>query len=172
MATAPPVTLPERIVNYARTSFLAATLAVGTVGASITFTIIVQDISDPGSDSRFTKKEVKTLLAIAWVLFVAAIALTNFFASWFVVYHEEIQAALKEQTYTRWHVFGVIMALGIQLELVGAFLCLELALLAYVEPVGWFAVSMTVVYGAMTVVFIVRKTPQLGAQVRDFRNKK
>ena len=68
----------------------------------------------------------------------------------------------EKKTYTRWHVIGATMAVGLQPGLVGASVCLELVVLAYVEVVGWFIVAMTLVYGILTAVFIIGQTPQLG----------
>jgi hypothetical protein len=67
----------ESLETYRQINQAAVTIAA--LGAGFTFTIIFSDLSEPRAD--FSKDDVKTALAVAWLLFVLTIILASFAAA-------------------------------------------------------------------------------------------
>jgi hypothetical protein len=128
-------------------SFSKGVIGISTFGASITFTVIVSSLPDPveirsQSKSKISKKtnfgreEVRKFLAIAWLMFVAALGF----------------ALVSQLLLRRSRGYGkALKTLEITLNglILTAFMFLSLAVAAYVPEVGWAGVGFMSFFAIM-----------------------
>jgi uncharacterized protein YqgV (UPF0045/DUF77 family) len=130
-------------------AFLSNAITVSIFGGSITFTVIVQQIQDPnefrenGALSRYGRESVRCFLSVAWLLFVAALAVASIITLLLTFKRRSVERALTvgEKSWIGWlfHIFsGFLIAV-----LLGPFMVLSLAVAAYVEVVGWIGCAVT-----------------------------
>lgn len=146
-AAPPPKHPGDRLANYFE-NFFRIVVGISSLGASITFSKIVQSPVPPFHHYGFSSRGVQYLIATSWLLFILALATTSFFASALSLWRPQAVAAFgtrngKERRKVLWFATGVSTLLyGLT---IAAFLTLELVVVAYAGPVGWVAVAFTVV---------------------------
>jgi Na+/proline symporter len=141
---------PEIIKSFE--GFLSFILTLSIFGAS-TFSIIVSEIANPNAispDPRFTRETVRTLLGIAWLLFVLALGIVAVSMSLLAFQREHPTTGVESPWRQTWERLGLVASALIQVSVIAAFLLLSLVLVAYTEAVGWVAVALT-----STVAFLV-----------------
>lgn len=71
--------------------FFQAILGLSTLGASVTFSFVLSSSSAFASVqlTRFTPKEVSRFLAVSWLLFILALALSSAFSTVLQFYHDD-----------------------------------------------------------------------------------
>jgi hypothetical protein len=124
--------------------FVTFVFAISIFGVS-TFSIIVGEMTDPKElweDPWFSLQTVRTFLASAWLLFILTIATATYSLSMLVVMRQRYEGLMPEWT-KKWNGIGIVASALMSHGIVGAFLCLSLALVAYVPVVGWLAVGCT-----------------------------
>jgi hypothetical protein len=144
--------IPETIKSFQE--FLSFVLSLSIFGAS-TFAIIVSEIANPNDISlnpRFTRQTVRTLLGIAWLLFVFALAIVAASMSLLAYHQEHITAGLDSLWRQTWERLGLVASSLIQISVIAAFLFLSLVLVAYTETVGWVAVALSSTAAAFALV--------------------
>jgi hypothetical protein len=124
-------------------SLLAFVLTITIFGASILTTVVtgVSDPADSNPNSRFTKDTVLAFLAISWLLFILALAVTALIQS-FLAFEKE-KGTTAKRLEDKYGVWGLVASTVLQLLIIGGFVFLSLSILAYVEVVGWFALGFT-----------------------------
>ena len=151
----------DRLASYFE-NFFRIIIGIGTLGASLTFSKIVQSPVPPFQNYGFSSRGIQYLIATSWLLFVLALALTAFFASALSLWRPQAVAAFgttngNERTKVLWVATGVSALLfGLA---VAAFLTLALVVVAYTGAVGWVAVAFTVVFGLLGFGAIVWQSP-------------
>jgi hypothetical protein len=134
---------PETIRSFE--GFLSFILSLSIFGAS-TFAIIVSEIANPNAFSpnpRFTRETVRTLLGIAWLLFVLALGIVAVSMSLLAYQREHSTPEVEGLWRQRWERLGLVASSLIQVSVIAAFLFLSLVLVAYTQAVGWVAVALT-----------------------------
>lgn len=151
----------DRLASYFE-NFFRTVVGIATLGASITFSKIVQSPVAPFHSYGFSTKEIQYLVATSWLLFVLALAFTSFFASALSLWRPQAVAAFGIQNGTErkkvlWFA-AAVSALLFGLA-VAAFLTLELVVVAYAGPVGWVAVVFTVFFALLGYGCIIWQSP-------------
>jgi hypothetical protein len=134
--------------------FFATIIGVSTLGAGSAFGAIFTDLELKHPPPNFNPESVRERLAICWLLFVIALALSGGFASYMVLTKGTIggvPGGLKSLT---------LLSLLLQLLIVGAFMAASLALMPY-GKVGLGAVILTGIGGALLLIIWVVKTVSL-----------
>jgi hypothetical protein len=113
--------------------FFSAVLAVGTLGAGFTFSVIFSDLEN--LDKTVNTKAVRRFLIIAWLLFVMAVALASVGAALMRFAIPEIIESFN--CYGDWVNFAAAAySIVLQLLLAAAFLMSALAMWRYDNPSG------------------------------------
>jgi hypothetical protein len=139
----------ERLASYFE-NFFRTVLGIATLGASITFSKIVQAPVNPFDDFGYSKYTIQWFLAISWLLFVLALAFTSFFASLLSLYRPQAVKAFgtkvsSERRKVMWYVTLVSSLLfGL---VIGAFVFASLVVVGYAGAVGWITVGFCVIFG-------------------------
>lgn len=144
--------IPDSIKGFQE--FLSFVLSLSIFGAS-TFAVVVSEIANPNDLSpspRFSRETVRTFLGIAWLLFVFALAIVAASMSILSYQQEHSKGGFHSLWRRSWERLGLIASSLIQIAVIGAFLFLSLALVAYTEAVGWVAVALSSVTAALALV--------------------
>ena len=155
--TAPSSKPPgERLASYFE-NFFRTVIGIGTFGASITFSKIVESPVQPFHDYGFSPQGIQYLLATSWLLFVLVLAFTSYFASALSLWRPQAVAAFgmqngNDRKKVLW--FATAVSALLFSLVIAAFLTLALVVVAYVGPVGWVAFAFTILcallgYGVM-----------------------
>jgi hypothetical protein len=139
----------ERLASYFE-NFFRTVLGIATLGASITFTKIVQTPVPPFDNFGYSKYDIQWFLAISWFLFVLALAFTSFFASLLSLYRPQAVKAFgtknsSERSKVMWYV-TLVSSLLFGLT-IGAFVFVSLVVVGYAGAVGWITVGFCVIFG-------------------------
>jgi len=151
----------DRLATYFET-FFKGFGSIATLGASLTFSKIVQSPVPPFHDYGFSSQGIQYLLATSWLLFVITLAFTSLIASALSLWRPQAVLAFgTKDSETRrqvlWFASGTsALLLGLT---VAAFLTLALVVVAYVGPVGWVAVVFTVLLGMLGFGAIIWQSP-------------
>lgn len=139
-------------------------IAIGTLGTSVTFSFMLSNNTDLATpEAYYSPKEVQTLLAVSWLLFLLSLAfaslgstlLTFFKAHWMRDWDGEHgkRSQVEVQLYA---VFASALIGGL---VIGAFLVLCLVVVAYTPAVGWIAIGFTGFFGLIMLVAITYQVP-------------
>ncbi|KAL9136622.1 MAG: hypothetical protein Q9175_002182 [Cornicularia normoerica] len=151
----------DRLASYFE-NFFRTVVGIATLGASITFSKIVQSPVPPFHKYGFSAEEIQYLLAASWLLFVLALAFTSFFASALSLWRPQAVAAFgtengKDRRKVLWFATAVSALLfGLA---IAAFLTLALVVVAYAGPVGWVVVAFTILFALMGYGSIIWQSP-------------
>lgn len=151
----------ERLASYFD-NFFRGIIGITTLGASITFSTIVQSPVPPFRDYGISPQGAQYLLATSWLLFALTLAFTSFFASALSLWRPQAIAAFGDphgeaRRKVLWFAIGVMALLfGMVLS---AFLTVGLVVVAYAGPVGWVAVGFTVFFGLLGYGCIIWQSP-------------
>ena len=151
----------DRLASYFE-NFFKGFGSIATLGASLTFSKIVQSPVPPFHDYGFSSQGIQYLLSTSWLLFILTLAFTSFFASALSLWRPQAVAAFgTKDSETRkkvlWFASGVsALLLGLTFA---AFLTLALVVVAYVGPVGWVAVVFTILFGLLGFGAIAWQSP-------------
>jgi hypothetical protein len=115
---------------------------IATLGAGFTFAALMSGLEEPGSDSRFDKAQVQMLLGLSWLLFLLSLGYATAASTLFTFYAPLIEASYDKKSRTTHSFLWVVVALQ-QLLLLAAVSVSALAVMAYVEFVGWLAMGFT-----------------------------
>lgn len=156
------------IIEWAKSYADIVTMAA-SLGGSLTFTVIVSDIVDPkrlnpdgpAVEARFDKETVRQILAIAWLLFGIAFGwaiMMSFVVRlasprWIASYNRYNKSRPGHEAgcnRVRW--LTALHSLGLGFLITAPYMCLGLAVWAYVEPVGLAAVVFISAQGGGIVV--------------------
>ena len=151
----------DRLASYFENFFRTIT-GVSTLGASITFSKIVQAPVDPFHNYGFSSRNIQYLISLSWLFFVLALAFTSFFASALSLWRPQAVKAFgtttgPDRVKVLWFATGV-SAFLFGLEVV-AFITISLVVAAYTGPVGWVAVGMMTVFSAAGFGVIIWRSP-------------
>lgn len=151
----------ERLASYFE-NFFRTVIGIATLGASITFTKIVQTPVAPFQNFGYSKYDIQWFLADSWLLFVLALAFTSFFASLLSLYRPQAVKAFgteesSERRKVMWYVTFVSSLLyGLT---IAAFLFVSMVMVGYAGPVGWITVAFCVVFGVGGFGTIIYQSP-------------
>ena len=161
LSEAPAKPPGERLASYFE-NFFRTVVGIATLGASLTFSKIVQAPVEPFHDYGYSGRQIQYLLAASWLLFVLALAFTSFIASALSLWRPQAVKAFgtsdnEQRNKVLWFASGVTTLLyGL---LVAAFLTLALVVVAYVGPVGWVAFVFFLLFGFLGFGVIVWRSP-------------
>ena len=160
--TAPSSKPPgERLASYFE-NFFRTVIGVGTFGASITFSKIVESPVQPFHDYGFSAHGIQYLLSTSWLLFLLTLAFTAFFASGLSLWRPQAVAAFgvqkgKDRKKVLW--FATAVSALLFSLVVAAFLTLALVVVAYVGPVGWVAFTFTILFALLGYGVMIWQSP-------------
>jgi hypothetical protein len=138
--------------------FFPSVVAISTLGASITFTVIISSLPEP--KQTFAEESVRIFLAIAWLLFILGLALGTFLGSVMIFHRDGVRKGFEldsQSTRIRW--WGIMAILVLLMIIIGSFLFLSLVVAAYVKVVGWIAVGCTSAFALVSVGAVVSQSP-------------
>lgn len=117
-------------------------IGVATFGGTITFTLILTDIREP---VFMTRPTVQGLLAISWLLFIAALGIAAIMKSLLKFYGQKITREFQgEKGRRKWNLVDKAVSLALGVALLGAFFAASVVVMAYVKAVGGIGVLFTV----------------------------
>src|SRR2546430_1804302 len=87
-----PVRRGETVVKFFD-SFFPSIIGISTLGASLTFTVIIPE--PPTPKQTFSIEDVRLFLAVAWVLFILALAFAIFCRSWVIFHRDELREGFE-----------------------------------------------------------------------------
>ena len=151
----------ERLASYFD-SFFRTIVAISTLGASLTFTKIVQAPVDPWINYGIDSDTTQFYMAISWMLFLLALVITSAFASLLSLYRPQaIEAfATKDHKWKKRVMWAATLASLLLILLVfGSFIFLSLVVVAYTGPVGWLTLSFTIFFGILAISGIIWQSP-------------
>ncbi|MCJ1472381.1 hypothetical protein MMC13_001028 [Lambiella insularis] len=162
-STAPKAAPPpgERLASYFE-NFFRTIVGVSTLGASITFSQIISSPVAPRQNFGFDQVTVQWFLAIAWLFFFLALAVTSLFASLLSLYRPQAVEYFGTTTgHNRRTVmwYATFASSLLFLLAVLAFIFVGLVVVAYAGPVGWIAVGFCVTFGTFGFGFIIYRSP-------------
>ncbi len=108
-------------------------VAVSTLGASFTFSLILTDIRSP-SHPIFGVDQLIFFLALSWLLFIIALTMACVFTLLLNFWGDK--AIEGFYTESKWHWAGFVMCVSLFSLLVGAFVYVCLVITAYQERIG------------------------------------
>jgi hypothetical protein len=88
-------------------------------------------------------------LALAWLLFVVALGIAGFSLSVVTIRRERVRKESDQAWNIRWKRLGLASSFVLQACILGAFMFLSLAVVAYTEGGGWTAVACTSAAGVL-----------------------
>lgn len=161
--TKPPPGKPpgERLASYFE-NFFRTVVGISTLGASITFSKIVQAPVTPFHDFGFSQHDIQYLITVSWLFFILALAFTSFFASALSLWRPRAIESFgtqdgAERRKVLWFATGVSALLfGL---IVAAFVTLALVVVGYSGPVGWIALAFIIVFAVLGFGVIVWRSP-------------
>lgn len=143
----------EKVLTWWDT-FIKAFVGISTLGASITFNLILSDIANPSTvvrNARFSSGTVRIYLAISWLLFVMVLGVSTISGRLLLdplTGQQDEGRKLDREAVMQKKV--IILSLTTWLDLfslvvegltITAFMFLSLAVAAYVPVVGWIGVA-------------------------------
>ena len=156
-----PLSVGEKSVKFFEILF-PALIALSSVGSSITFSLIfIQDVEDPAnvsSQPRFSRNDVRNLLAMSWLLWTFTLGLSIFAACAVSFHRDTIKQGFKER-HVGWRWWGTVSSGGLQALGILAFIFMSLVVVAYVEFVGWTAVGFWSVFGVVALGMVFEQSP-------------
>ena len=162
MPEGPPGKPPgERLASYFE-NFFRTIVGISTLGASITFSKIVQAPVTPFHDFGFSTNEIQYLVATSWLFFILSLAFTSFFASALSLWRPQAVKAFgtsntAERRKVLWFATAV-SALLFGLAVI-SFVTISLVVVAYTGAVGWVAVVFTVIFALLGFGTIIWRSP-------------
>ena len=150
-------------------------LAIGTLGASITFNYVLSNASpsDGGSNTLdapttsglpiFSAATVQLFLSVSWLLFLLSLAFASLGQTLLTFFRAHWQRdwdglhGRTSQMEVQW--YAVLAAVVMGGLVVGAFTLLCLVVVAYSPVVGWIALGFTGFFGLIIVVAIFNQVP-------------
>ena len=151
----------ERLASYFD-NFFRAIGGISTLGASITFSKIVQTPVTPWIDYGIGADAVQFYLSISWMLFLLALVVTSSLASLLSLYRPQaIDAfATKVHKYKKRVMWAATFTSLVLILLVFAsFLFISLVVVAYAGPVGWITLAATLFFGILAILGIIWQSP-------------
>jgi len=134
------------IITKFHQDIFKGTIAISTMGASITFQVIIQQIDSSLNVSihhTFHRRTARTFLAIAWVLFMSALGIASFAAILLAFNKDKVRKGIPleeaelEQTRSRYELMASIVSGILLLLMLSAFFFSSLAITSYSEGAGW-----------------------------------
>lgn len=151
----------DRLATFFENFFRIIT-GVSTLGASITFSKIVQSPVTPFHNYCFSPQNIQYLISLSWLFFVLALAFTSFSASALTLWRPQAVKAFgnttgAERVKVLWFATGV-SAFLFGLEVI-AFVTISLVVAAYTGPVGWMAVGFMIMFSVAGFGVIIWRSP-------------
>ena len=151
----------DRLASYFENFFRTIT-GVSTLGASITFSKIVQAPVTPFHYYGFDQRKIQYLISLSWLFFILALAFTSFFASALSLWRPQAVKAFGQTTGSD-RVKVLWFATAVSASLFGmeavAFITISLVVVAYTGPVGWVAVAFMTIFTVAGFGVIVWRSP-------------
>ncbi|KUJ17876.1 uncharacterized protein LY89DRAFT_668092 [Mollisia scopiformis] len=151
----------ERLATFFDNLFKTIT-AISTLGASLTFSKIVQTPVAPWVDYGISKDTAQTYLGLSWLVFVINLGIVSFATAALSLWrYAAIEWFGTEDSQKRrtvmWYATFVSMVLFALI--IVAFIFLGLVIAAYAGPVGWSAIGFTTLAGILGFGVIVWQSP-------------
>jgi hypothetical protein len=129
--------------------FFPNVVVITTLGSSITLALIISQLQDPedgtvARHSLFNLSTVRILIATSWLLFTITLILSFFLLGW--LKHLQGKTFHSEND-------GYWMVALLYFFIMGAFICLSLAVAAYVDVIGFIAVAILGTLLSLPIVF-------------------
>lgn len=158
----PPKRHPgERLAEYFN-NFFATVTGISTLGASITFSKILQTPVASWTDYGFSDVTIQKYIAISWLCFILDLAITSFAASALSLWRPQAiryfgTSDTNDRRTVMW--YATVVSIVLYGLLVTAFVFLSLVVTAYAGPLGWVAVGFSAFFGACGIGAIVWQSP-------------
>jgi hypothetical protein len=151
----------ERHADFFDTFFKTVT-AISTLGASLTFSKVVNTPTEPWVDYGFSKFEIQYYIADAFVFFALDLFITTLAASalsyWrpqAISYFGTIDS--HQRRIVMW--WATLVATTLVGMLIAAFIFLSLVVVGLTGPAGWVALAFTCLFGLVLIGVIVWQSP-------------
>ncbi|AEO66919.1 uncharacterized protein THITE_2115477 [Thermothielavioides terrestris NRRL 8126] len=151
----------ERLASYF-SAFFSTIVGISTLGASISFSKVVQTPVKPWVDYGVAAETIQNHLSVAFVLFLIDLALTSTAASALSLYRPQAVSYFgRRDSHQRrvvmwWATLVSVVLFGL---LFAAFVFLGLVVAAYAGPIGWVAVGFLCLFGLTILGVIVWQSP-------------
>lgn len=162
--SSPKKTKGEIVVHFYRSLFKGA-IAIAIFGASITFSVIVQQINptsgelpnQPLGRYPFTYNQAQSLLATSWLLFVISLGLSSFSLGLLAFYFGDIETEVDSGRWHRSEKFAIAASVLLQGLLLTAFMFSALSICAYAAKPGWAAVGFISFFCLVAIVVFLKQ---------------
>jgi succinate dehydrogenase hydrophobic anchor subunit len=125
------------------------TLAISTLGASITFQVVIQQIApeeDKSIHHTFRRKTTRNFLAIAWLLFVVALGVASLAAIMLALNQDRFRDEEENRHRETYEKVAAGTSGLLLFVMLAAFLFCSLAVTSYCEGAGWAGVALSAVF--------------------------
>jgi hypothetical protein len=161
MSTPQPTPPGERLAAYFE-KFFTTIVGISTLGASISFSKVVQTPVKPWIDYGVSDNTVQVYVSMAFLLLVMDLAITSAAASALSLYRPQAvnyfgTSDSHERRIVMW--WATIVSVVLFGLLFAAFIFLGLVVAAYTGPIGWFAVGFSAFFGLCVLAAIVWQSP-------------
>lgn len=161
MQSKPPIQAPStgELAVKSFESFISFIVGIAIFGAS-TFAVLASEIADPAvltKRPRFGRETARTFIALGWLFFVLAFAVAGFSMSVLTAQRERAGADSETRWESKWEGWGLTASAVLYLLVIGGFLFLSLAVVAYVEVVGWIAVAFASIAGLVACSMLIQQ---------------
>jgi zinc transporter ZupT len=143
----------KTMVTKFHENLFKGTLAISTLGASITFQVVIQQIAEDLDKSRyhtFRRKTARNFLAIAWLLFTVALGVASLAAIMLALNQDRFRKGVDNVNRDFYEKIAAGTSGLLLFIMLSAFLFCSLAVTAYCEGAGWAGVGLTVVFLALS----------------------
>ncbi|KAI4150134.1 MAG: hypothetical protein LQ340_004245 [Diploschistes diacapsis] len=151
----------ERLASYFE-NFFTAIIGISTLGASLTFSKIIQAPVQPWIDYGVGADSVQLYMSISWLLFLLALVITSALASLLSLYRPQAVDAFGTKIH-EWKTRVMWVATFTSLLLItlifGSFIFLSLVVVAYSGPVGWITLGCSIFFGVLAIAGIIWQSP-------------
>jgi hypothetical protein len=144
----------------------ATIIGIATLGASITFSYVLQPSSNSPPHTHthnFSPHTIQLFLAISWLLFLLALAFASSFSTLLTFFKNHWKQdwdglhGKTSQVTAQW--YAVIASATMGGLVVGAFICLCLVVVGYQPVIGWTALGFTSCFGLLITCSVLYQCP-------------
>lgn len=139
-------------------------IGIATLGASITFSYVLQPSANPPPHTHeFPLHAIQLLLGISWLLFLLDLAFASSFSTLLTFFKSHWKQdwdgvrGKTSQVAVQW--YAVIASGTMGGMTIGAFICLCLVVVGYQPVVGWIALGFTSAFGILIIGSVLYQCP-------------
>lgn len=150
----------DTLITYFQ-GYFKIIIGVTTFGGSVTFSIILADLP---SESNIPPTIVRDFVAISWLLFIVGLAEACIFTALLNFYGKHIRTEWGvSENHTKWAWLATVVSTVLSFPLMGAFIFMSLAVMAFTKRVGISGLVITSIVTLFVALSIVIHSPWMSS---------